>query len=325
MNKVGRAGLVLAMLALAACGSDDPDETGQGGAGGMAAFDVGAGGMGEADAAVEVDAEVDIPDMGAGMCEDLTVYVDRDGDGYGTDEMIEMACLRPAEELSGYARNADDCAPGDVWRNPGAEEICNDNVDDDCDGDDAPCPETNAADLDIPAWDCTGVPPPNVYAWARFADGGEHFMPGGCFVFFEGLKGEFYVQRAQLTRSNQDASCDTMNGCTCPSLNGWPAYDRRLYAYTLRGDADACAETSIIDHGGEDQPVSNHCRKYLYQLHFYDIPYNYVAGSVEGLQRRLELFPTVEIACAEDAPHANLPFVSLLTAPIERNPNFEAK
>ena len=98
---------------------------------------------------------------------------------------------------------------------------------------------------------------------------------------------------------------------------------RRFYAFTLAGDDPAtCAPIEIIDHGGETQPVSNDCRKYLYQLHFYDIPYSFIAAGREAIDRRLTLFPTVEVACAADRPHANLPYQSLLTAPIRRNPNY---
>ena len=43
---------------------------------------------------------------------------------------------------------------------------------------------------------------------------------------------------------------------------------------------------------------------------------------MDALERRLRAFPSVEIACLRDAPHRSLPFASLLTTTIERNPNF---
>ncbi|MCA9542260.1 MAG: hypothetical protein KC620_25360, partial [Myxococcales bacterium] len=256
------------------------------------------------------------------MCMDVQVYIDEDGDGYGVDAGAGLQCLAPDETPEGFARRSGDCAPRDPWARPMSAEICGDWVDDDCDGRDAPCPESRPA-VQVPDWRCDdNAPPANVYAWARFDNGGGYFVDGGCFVFFEGLPGEFYVQR-RVDRASNDASCTQINGCTCPSLNGWPSYDRRLYAFTLAGDdPDACEAVQIIDHGGEQQPVSNHCRKYLYQMHFYEIPFSFIAGSRADLDRRLSLFPTVEIACAADLPHRNLPYQSLVTAPIQRNANY---
>ncbi len=255
------------------------------------------------------------------MCVDTAIYPDADGDGFGVEAGADAQCLEPDDQVPGFARAAGDCRPADPWANPDSSEICGDWVDDDCDGQDIACPESQPA-VQVPDWACEGPAPANVYGWARFADGDGYFVDGGCFVFFEGLPGEFYVQR-HLDRANQDPSCLQRNGCTCPSLNGWPSYDRRLYAFTLAGDdPDACEQIGIVDHGGERQAVSNHCRKYLYQMHFYDIPYSLVAPTREEFERRIALFPTVEVACAADLPHRNLPYQSLLTAPIERNPAY---
>jgi hypothetical protein len=263
------------------------------------------------------------PDAGInGMCTNLTVFADADDDAYGVSSQTQDACLLPGEELDGYARQAGDCRPNDPWANPSAEEICGDNVDDNCDQSDSLCPTTATAQIQVPTWDCINGPPPaNVYAWAVYADGGTYFQPNGCFVFFEGLPNEFYVQRVNVTRANTDPSCEMISGCTCPSLEGWPAYDRRLYAWTLRGDANDCPPMHIEDHGGMTQQVSSDCRKYLYQLHYYDIPYSYVASSVDSLERRITLFPTVEIACAKEQ-YPQLPFTTLVTAPIQRNTSF---
>lgn len=284
----------------------------------------GAGGLGgEGGGAGEGGAGGDAGQGGSGgMCLPGTLYADPDDDGFGADDAVTAEGC--ADETPGFAASAGDCGPVDPWRNPVAQEICGDQVDDDCDGRDAACPETAPVGLDVPAWDCTGVAPANVYAHARFADGGGYFRDGGCFVFFEGLPGEFYVQRVALARASEEARCEQLNGCTCPSLNGWPSYDRRMYAFT-RSESDECPEIEIIDHGGESQAVSNECRKYLYQLHFYDIPFSYFASGAAAVNRRLSLFPVVEIACARDVPHQNLPFQTLLTTSVERNAGYVAK
>jgi hypothetical protein len=59
-----------------------------------------------------------------------TYYADADGDGYGAGAAI-LACTQPANT----SINNDDCNDSDVTINPGAQEICNGGVDDDCDGD----------------------------------------------------------------------------------------------------------------------------------------------------------------------------------------------
>lgn len=318
-------------LVFAACASDaepgDAVDAGLSNDSGMA-VDAGTGGdTGVRDSGVisGVDAGT-LPDAGAGdagMCVDLTVFADRDMDGYGESTMTTDACLVPGQELPGYSRRAGDCNPEDPWSNPGATEICNDHFDDNCDNNSSEtCPTTQTAGVNVPNWDCSGTPPNNVYAWAVFTDGQGYYQNGGCFVFFEGLRDEFYVKH-NLARVSQAASCEQINGCVCPSLNNWPSYDRRLYAFTLAGnDPAACEEIVIQDNGNMAQAVSNGCRKYLYQLHYYDIPYSYLAGSLAEIQRRIQLFPTLEVSCVRDAPHANLPYQNLLSTSIQLNPGF---
>lgn len=265
------------------------------------------------------------PDTGMSSCVDLTVYEDSDDDGWGDQRVSQMACLAPGEVIEGYVRNPGDCRPSDRLAHPDAEGICGDFVDDNCDGILAePCPETQTASVDVPVWDCTGTAPNNVYAYARFDSGGGHYRDGSCFVFFEGLPDEFYVKH-DFTRINQDPSCEQVNGCVCPSLNDWPSYDRRIYAMTTDGDRDPCNELQLNDRLGNGQPVSNDCRKYLYQMHFYDIPFTYMAGSLEALEARLSEYETLEVACLHDWPHANLPYQQLLGTPIVLNSGFVKK
>tara|TARA_Y100000310_G_scaffold280284_1_gene299895 strand:+ start:274 stop:2385 length:2112 start_codon:yes stop_codon:yes gene_type:complete len=60
----------------------------------------------------------------------LDFYLDRDGDGYGDPATKINSC----EELSGYILNGEDCDDTDYDVNPAAEEVCNDYIDNDCDG-----------------------------------------------------------------------------------------------------------------------------------------------------------------------------------------------
>ena len=57
-------------------------------------------------------------------------YLDADGDGFGDENSVELACDSPV----GYVPNGNDCDDQDVYSFPGALEFC-DEVDNDCDGD----------------------------------------------------------------------------------------------------------------------------------------------------------------------------------------------
>jgi hypothetical protein len=60
-----------------------------------------------------------------------TYYTDADGDGFGVQFPAQYACEHPGE---GWVRNTDDCDDGDADVRPGADEICNGGIDDDCSG-----------------------------------------------------------------------------------------------------------------------------------------------------------------------------------------------
>ena len=266
-------------------------------------------------------------DGGEVACEDVTVYRDEDGDGFGVTTDNKNVCLAPTETEPDYARAAGDCKDEDPWANEQAAEICDDSVDDDCDGEDRPCPTTMESALDEPDWDCSGTPPDNVIAWALFADNNDYFESGTCFIFYEGLKGEFYVKQPRLEPKPErfaSGTCDMVEGCICPSLDRAPSEDRRLYALSVMDAPSDCPDIAIQAGEGAHQPVSNHCRKYLLQLHFYPIGRSYV-GDMETLHRRLDLFPRVEIACLAALPDQNLPFASLAIAQIVRNAGFRQR
>ena len=54
----------------------------------------------------------------------------------------------------------------------------------------------------------------------------------------------------------------------------------------------------------------------------FDLPFSYVGGGLATIERRLELFPIVEIACVETKPFADLPFTTLLEQKVILNPGF---
>lgn len=66
-----------------------------------------------------------------GCGEIITYYKDSDGDGYGNPSITKKAIDQP----SGYVINSLDCNDSDADINPDATEICDDGIDNDCDGD----------------------------------------------------------------------------------------------------------------------------------------------------------------------------------------------
>lgn len=82
-----------------------------------------------------------------------TWYVDADGDGYGDPASAFVSCEVPADGIA----TEDDCddTRDDVF--PGAEEICEDEVDQDCDGEDLACTPVE----DPEEWDAMWVGQPD--------------------------------------------------------------------------------------------------------------------------------------------------------------------
>jgi len=59
-------------------------------------------------------------------------FVDEDGDGFGTDASVVTACLQPGDD---YVLDGGDCDDATGGASPGNDaEVCNDGLDNDCDG-----------------------------------------------------------------------------------------------------------------------------------------------------------------------------------------------
>ncbi|MCB9759877.1 MAG: FG-GAP repeat protein [Alphaproteobacteria bacterium] len=70
-------------------------------------------------------------------------YTDGDGDGYGDPASPLSACTQPAGAVS----DDTDCDDGEATVNPGHAEVCNDFLDNDCDGTDNTCARTGTLSL----------------------------------------------------------------------------------------------------------------------------------------------------------------------------------
>jgi len=85
-------------------------------------------------------------------------YVDADGDGYGNEQESIVTCSAPL----GHVSSGNDCADTDPDRHPGAEEVCGDGVDQNCDGSASPCGfwgnfATNGVGRQAPGWSNFGA------------------------------------------------------------------------------------------------------------------------------------------------------------------------
>ena len=87
--------------------------------------------------AIEVCGDVDLNCDGEGL-PSSSYYPDADGDGFGDLGTAVTDCSQP----EGYVALGGDCDDSDPLIHPEAAELCNDELDNDCDGDvDEDCPE----------------------------------------------------------------------------------------------------------------------------------------------------------------------------------------
>ena len=88
-----------------------------------------------ATAGVDDDCDGLVDDDDDSLVDGTTYFLDADGDGYGLDDRSTYACAAPSD----YASRDGDCDDSEARVNPGESEVCDNALDDDCDGTAAPC------------------------------------------------------------------------------------------------------------------------------------------------------------------------------------------
>ena len=126
-------------------------------------------------------------------------WEDTDGDGYGSGDLLGIdSCYSPG---AGYAPvwRGEDCGPTDDTIHPNAEEICEDEIDQDCDLEDDPCETCGDIRITTTSWgnevtfqigappdssevcECTGGCSGGPYADYTTTDYYACWTPGTCY------------------------------------------------------------------------------------------------------------------------------------------------
>ena len=126
-------------------------------------------------------------------------WADTDGDGYGSGDLLGIdSCYSPGD---GYAPvwRGEDCGPTDDTIHPNAEEICEDEIDQDCDLEDDPCETCANIRIETTVWgneitfeigtpptasevcECTGGCSGGPYSDYTVTDYYACWTPGACF------------------------------------------------------------------------------------------------------------------------------------------------
>jgi hypothetical protein len=167
-------------------------------------------------------------------CTESTWYYDYDEDGYGRNDNTQTACWQPA----GYVAAGGDCNDFVTAVHPGAQEICNGDIDDDCDGlaDNA---DTGVfgqtayyADLDYDTYGDT------VYALSCALMEGFSLNNTDC----NDTQSTIYPGATELCNGLDD-NCDNLvdNGVACPKPTGSVNYNVTTNSATIAWTNLPCA------------------------------------------------------------------------------------
>jgi hypothetical protein len=220
-------------------------------------------------------------------------WADDDGDGFGAGDPFsdEPTCEAPAPDLVSGALG-EDCEPDLPLISPGAEEVCGDGVDQDCDGSDALCSRLIAAesglgtglwDIDVDAGTATALFDPGIgLTGLAFGDDGTLYgiagvssaAPGEVYridLEAESLESIASTGMRESTLAFADgvlhasdqfdsyAIIDPVSGTIIP-LPGSPGGDDYGYANAFDGDVMwrmNRVDLRVVDEDGNDTVVAS--------------------------------------------------------------------
>ncbi len=206
----------------------------------------------------DCDGEIDEP----GSSGQTTWYADYDGDGYGNLAYEVEGCEAP----DGYVDNAEDCDDSSADASPdNDEEICDDGLDNDCDGDPGDCDLDKDAELTKAEFKLTGDSSSDQFGWSVAGAGDLNRDGYGDFVVAApyddtGVSngGTTYIYYGPLVRNKL--------GGVSPGaqLVGENSSDNSGYAVAGAGDYDADGfDDLIIGAPGSDLGGSSSGTVYL--------------------------------------------------------------
>jgi hypothetical protein len=207
---------------------------------------------------IDDDCDGDIDDDDADVTGGDTWYADSDGDGYGDPDGSTDACEVP----SGYVEDDTDCDDANDTVNPGGTEVCDDGLDNDCDGSDSSCSTCGDSVLDT---DEEYDPPPGPYSSAvvdsttcryDFSGVRQLYCNGGCsWTGSSGCEQAEADILCQLIMDNPASTATSWTATTALSEPGFPCPGYGGTIFTDRGVSVSVyyQDSSILaNHGAGD-------------------------------------------------------------------------